>query len=260
MTGSVSAVPPLVEMDIVIPVKDGDVNEHLRYTLRSIAAHVPHRQVWIAGHMPPWVRGVGHIPTRQRANTKYQNSRSNWKAAFDHPDVADDVLIFNDDFFVMKPVESVPPMHRGRLADVYRHFSQRVRAGRYMLGMEQTMGLLEDLDVPEPLSYELHVPMHINRARYLEVWELANRIKYPHSRTVYGNYWRLGGQQVSDPKVTTRGPAFPRGVTYLSTLPESFARGHVGVHIRNSLRQPGPYEDATRRARRQVVRRMPARR
>lgn len=232
--------------DIVIPVRDGDHNPSLRYTLRSIAAHVPHRKVWIAGHMPPWVRGVGFIPTRQTA-TKYQNSRANWKAAFDHPEVADNVLVFNDDFFVMRPITAVPPMHRGRLSDVYDHFLSRVKPGRYMLGMEQTMGLLDELGIADPLCYELHVPMLINRAKYLEMWETASRIKYPHSRTLYGNLWGLGGGKIPDPKIMSSGPVFPRSSTYLSTLPSAFTRGHVGAYIRGQFPRPCRYEKAAPR-------------
>ncbi|MFE3378701.1 hypothetical protein [Streptomyces anulatus] len=231
--------------DIVIPVREGDRNPELRYALRAIAAHVPHRQVWIAGHIPPWVRDVGHVPNRQTA-TKYENSRSNWKAAVDHAEVSDDFLIFNDDFFAMRRVQRVPPMHRGLLADVERHFLRRVRAGRYLMGMRQTADLLADLGVERPLSYELHVPMLLNKARYLEVWEVANRIQYPHSRTLYGNYWKLGGTQIADPKVLTRGSGYPKGESWLSTMPETFERGQVGAYIRRTFPRPGPYETGRR--------------
>ncbi|WP_019548627.1 hypothetical protein [Streptomyces sulphureus] len=234
--------------DIVIPVRERDRNEELRYTLRAIAANVPHRQVWIAGYMPSWVRDVGHVPTRQAA-TKYQNSRGNWKAAVDHEEVADDFLLFNDDFFVMKPLRGVmPALHRGPLSEVYRHFATRVKPGRYLLGMRQTMGLLDELGVESPLCYELHVPIALNRDRYVEVWEVCNRIKYPHSRTVYGNYWQLGGRQVRDPKVMTRG-AFPGGGQFLSTMPDTFTRGRVGTFIRGAFPQRSRFEAPSGRGR-----------
>lgn len=234
--------------DIVIPVRPGEHNQSLRYTLRSIAAHVPHRRVWIAGHKPAWVRGVGHVPTKQTA-TKYQNSRANWKAAVDHAEVADDFIVFNDDFFVMRPLPaSGPPvLHRGPLAEVERHFQRRVKPGRYMLGMRQTAELLDDLGIEEPLCYEMHTPMLLNRQRYLEVWEIANRVKYPHSRTLYGNYWRIGGRKATDPKVMVLGPHFPRGALLLSTMAETFARGQVGAFIRGAFAQRCRYEEPTSR-------------
>src|SRR5690606_4323505 len=107
--------------------------------------------------------------------------------AFGHPEVADDVIVFNDDFFVMKqmPTTGPPVLHRGLLADVERHFQQRVTPGRYMLGMRQTAELLDDLGIEDPLCYEMHTPILLNREKYLEVWEIGNRIKYPHSRTLY---------------------------------------------------------------------------
>lgn len=97
--------------DIVYPVRPGTINEELRYSLRSLA-NVPHGRVWIAGHRPPWARGVGHIPVPPQA-TKYLGSTANLRAAVEHPEVAEEFLYFNDDFFVMTAVQEVPALHRG---------------------------------------------------------------------------------------------------------------------------------------------------
>ncbi|MEU0273202.1 hypothetical protein ABZ129_15340, partial [Streptomyces sp. NPDC006307] len=59
--------------DIVVPVREGAVNEQLRFALRSWAAHLPHGRVWLVGHRPRWAANVEHIATRQ-TGTKYQNS------------------------------------------------------------------------------------------------------------------------------------------------------------------------------------------
>jgi hypothetical protein len=48
--------------DVVYVVRPGNRNEELRYSLRSIAAHLPHRRVWLAGFCPSWVRNISFIP------------------------------------------------------------------------------------------------------------------------------------------------------------------------------------------------------
>ncbi|WP_406425861.1 hypothetical protein [Streptomyces sp. NBC_01589] len=157
--------------DIVVPVREGAVNEQLRYALRSWAAHLPHGRVWLVGHRPQWAAGVGHIPTRQ-AGTKYQNTTVAVRAACEHPDVSERFLLCNDDFFAMHPVEEMPVFHRGPVRRVEAYYAARA-SGKYLRGMRETRELLESLGHPEPLSYELHVPLPVDRAGMLNVLELG---------------------------------------------------------------------------------------
>src|SRR5690606_41501940 len=45
---------PMPAPGIVVPVREGPVNEQLRYALRSWTANLPHRQVWLVGGRPTW--------------------------------------------------------------------------------------------------------------------------------------------------------------------------------------------------------------
>jgi hypothetical protein len=225
--------------DIVYPVRPGNTNQELRYSLRSLA-NLPHGRVWIAGHRPPWVRGVGHIPVPAQP-TKYQGSTANLRAAVQHPDVAEDFILMNDDFFVMTPVEEVPILHRGPVDRVEAYYASRGR-GLYLQGLRDTKALLASLGYPAPLSYEVHVPMPMTKARVREALEVGGHLPVLHKRTLYGNLFGLGGKQVQDPKVLTRGPRFPRDGAFLSTMPDTFASGAVGSFIRGKLARPGLYE------------------
>lgn len=60
--------------DLVVPVREGPVNQQLRYALRSREANLPHRRVWIIGYRPPRLGGVGFIPTQRAGRTKYANT------------------------------------------------------------------------------------------------------------------------------------------------------------------------------------------
>ncbi|WP_225846894.1 hypothetical protein [Streptomyces sp. HPF1205] len=225
--------------DIVYPVRPGDDNHELRYSLRSLA-NLPHGRVWIAGHMPPWVRGVGHIPVPPQP-TKYLSSTANLRAAVEHPDIAEEFLYFNDDFFVMQPVEAMPVLHRGPLEQVERRCAHRA-TGSYAQGLRETRALLADLGHKRPLSYELHVPMPMSKTRARETLEAGQRLQLLHKRTLYGNLHQVGGRQIFDPKVLTRSPRFPHNAPFLSTAPDTFAAGSVGQFIRRQFAAPGPYE------------------
>lgn len=238
--------------DIVIPVRPGDDNEELRYALRSFERNLPHRRIVIVGHKPSWVRRVLHIPTRQ-TGTKYKNSTRNVEAACKHPAVSDDFLLCNDDFFVLKPTKTMPVFHWGPMADVERYYATRA-SGAYLQGLRATKKLLAKLGYKNPLSYELHLPLPMNKQKFLEVLELGRHIPALHKRTLYGNVAALGGDEVTDPKVTTTGRRFPRRARFLSTMDSSW-RGAVGAYIQSRFPEPSSYEG---RAKVTVRRRKPA--
>lgn len=225
--------------DVVYVVRPGDHNQHLRYSLRSLE-HLPHGRVWIAGYCPSWAVGVGRIPVEQ-TGSKYRNSTANLRAALEHPDVSDRFVLFNDDFFVMEPVNELPVLHRGPIRCVEDYYVAR-RSGAYLRGMRETRGLLESIGYDEPLSYELHVPMLVDKAGMLAALDTGRHLDVLHKRSLYGNLAGLGGAETTDVKVMHRGPRFDRTLPFLSTMPDSFANGAVGQLIRKTFSRPSPYE------------------
>lgn len=230
-------------MDVVYVVRPGDRNEELRYSLRSLAAHLPNAEVWIAGFHPAWVTGVNHIPTQQRSGTKWKNSTENVAAACSHPGVADRFLLFNDDMFVMAPMATVPTMHRGPVDQVATEYDA-LGSGRYLQGMRDTARLLAQLGHPHPLSYELHVPLRVEKAVMAHALEVGMAAGIPvlHKRTLYGNLARLGGVEVRDVKVCKGRPDWSPSWPFLSTDDTEFANGEVGAHIRDRFPEPCRYE------------------
>ncbi|MFC7791422.1 hypothetical protein [Streptomyces cinereoruber] len=231
-------------LDIVVPVREQPVNEQLRYALRSWAANLAHGRVWIVGYRPSWADSVRHIPTRQ-AGTKYANTTVAVRAACEHPEVSDRFLLVNDDFFVMHPVEEMPVLHRGPVRQVEAYYAARA-SGLYLRGMRETRDLLVDLGHRDPLSYELHVPLPVDKAAMLKALDVGRHLDVLHKRTLYGNLAGLGGTEMRDVKVLHRAPHGYDGGVFLSTMPDSFAAGHVGQHIRRAFPKPCRYEAGRR--------------
>ncbi|MEU3318855.1 hypothetical protein [Streptomyces sp. NPDC006785] len=226
--------------DVVYVVGPGDANEELRYSLRSLAAHFPHEKVWIAGHRPSWVSDtVGHIPASQ-ARSRFQNSTGNMRAACEHPEVAEEFVYFNDDFFVMEPVDGAPVVHRGTVDEV----AAVTRSSLYRRGGQATQLLMKRLGLADNgplLSYEVHAPMTLGKARMLEVLAKGAGLPVLHKRSLYGNYWRLGGEQITDVKVQNRDDGLPPG-PFASTSDDAFTHGRIGELIREAFPDPCRYE------------------
>jgi hypothetical protein len=109
--------------------------------------------------------------------------------------------------------------------------------------MRETAALLADLGYPDPLSYELHVPLPVDKTGMLDALGLGRHLDVVHKRTLYGNLAGLGGQQIPDVKILHRGPrGYGPNSLFLSTMPDAFVNGHVGRFIRAAFPDPSPYE------------------
>ncbi|MYR64414.1 hypothetical protein GTY54_52125 [Streptomyces sp. SID625] len=230
----------MADLDLVVPVREGHVNQQLRYALRSWQACLPHRRVWIVGYKPAWLGGVGHIPTRQ-TGTKYANTTAAVRAACEHPDITDTFLYANDDMFVMEPLAEMPVLHRGPVSEVEPSYAARA-SGSYLQGMRDTRALLAEHGHTDPLCYELHVPLPVGKAGMLKALDAGRHVDVLHKRTAYGVLNQIGGERIDDVKVLHRGPRFDRSTPFLSTMPDAFANGEVGRVIRSRFPSPSDYE------------------
>ncbi|MGY3199705.1 hypothetical protein [Streptomyces sp. TE5632] len=230
----------MTDLDLVVPVREGPVNQQLRYALRSWSANLPHRHVWIIGYKPVWLAGVRHVPTRQ-TGTKYANTTAAMWLACEHPEISDPFLYANDDMFVMERVDEMPVLHRGPVRDVETYYAARA-SGQYLRGMQETRDLLIQHGHPDPLSYELHVPLEVHKEGMLRALGVGRYLSVLHKRTAFGVLNEIGGERIEDVKVLHRGPRFDRSTPFLSTMPDSFANGEVGRVIRSQFPQASQYE------------------
>lgn len=230
--------------DILYMVRDGDTNHELRYSLRSLM-NIPHGRVFFAGYKPNWVTNVIAIERRQQPHSKYLNTTRNLIAACHDERLSDDFILMNDDFFIMQPIDELRNYHRGPILPVYRYYRNLSDKG-YSRGIAETMAYMQTLgyDPKDILSYELHVPMNINKHKFLEIitqQQATMDIQVLHKRTLYGNLANLGGIRTNDVKIYT--DAQPdRSAIFLSSDDTSFERYKVGEYIRKTFRAKSPYE------------------
>lgn len=185
-------------MDLVYFVKHSDVNEDLRYSLRSIDKFVPFDNVWIVGYKPTWVQNVKYLPVPQ-TGTKHQNQTNNLLALCKCEEISDDFVLMNDDFFAIKPVrdlEESVEICLGSLDKAVQEHNKSV--GKWHKAFKHVYQLLESMGVEKPYyNFESHTPLKMNRHKMLEVLnhpKVKQFIKSPkvlHRRTLYRNVYHL---------------------------------------------------------------------
>lgn len=188
-------------MDVVYPVKRGEDNEELRYSLRSLQ-NFPHDRVWIVGFKPSWVRNVEFIPGNLDLRNRPQNCPANILLACQHPEVSDQFTVFNDDFYVTAKVNAAPVWYRGSL----RAHIASIKKNRYSwwsISLARTESVLLRAGFDDPISYELHVPLQVvkdDMRETLERYLPTNPQNPPQWRSLYGNDHQIGGVQHRDVK------------------------------------------------------------
>jgi hypothetical protein len=230
--------------DVLYINRPGDDNEELRYSLRSVAANVPHRKVWVAGHCPWWVKNVEVIELPP-CEDKFDNQTQSLQAALDHPGLAEEFYYFNDDMFVVERFEGLlPPHHLGPL-DEYVDWLRRIgkrETSEWFQGLLEAQALLESWGVEDPICYEGHSPLRFRKTDMRRF--VAART--PHFLPVqcYAASDLPAGVRQVDAKSGKLGCPIEAGMPYLSSDDDTFESSKIGHLVRDMFPSPCYYEGA----------------
>ncbi|MCR5813050.1 MAG: hypothetical protein K6G15_00965 [Desulfovibrio sp.] len=188
-------------MDIVYVLKEQSRNVDLVYSLRSVQKYVTgYDRIWMAGYRPLWVSNEIPVIRTKQHGIKWQNGRNNLIAACEHPDVSEDFVLFNDDFFALRPVDLRTDLNLclGSLeCAIVKYAKEEGRLTSWKRAFAQAHSLLERLGSEHFENFEIHAPVIFNKTRYLGLIRhpmVADHIKEHKcvlARTLYGNLnWR----------------------------------------------------------------------
>lgn len=221
--------------DVVYFLKESDKNEELRYSLRSLK-NFPHRKVWFFGGCPKDFFPDEHVYVEQNGN-KWENVGKMLRIACNNDYITEDFWVFNDDFFIMKKVNNPINHYNGdlykRIVDIENKYNSLTP---YTMLLRSVCNELESLGC-ETKNYTLHIPILLNKYKALELFNISDS---PGYRSLYANYFKIGGTPMRDVKITSRVKPYKGGI-YLSTDDKSF-QGMVGEQIRKAFPDKSKYE------------------
>ncbi len=226
--------------DIVYFLKEGK-NEELRYSLRSVCKNFPYRKIWFYGGKPEGIEPDHYVYVNQYKN-KWGNVQMMVKQACMNEEITPNFYIFNDDFFVMKPVKSFHNIYDGCLFKYLFFLENRfgINGSDYIIRMRKMMTALYKYNPKLELkNYATHTPFLVNKEAMLDTFEhFPDIIMY---RCLYGNYKQIGGVNSQDVKFH-RTDTDEIKTTFVSTSDESFKNKNVGKLIREAFPEPCKYE------------------
>ena len=225
--------------DIVYILKDNIATEELRYSLRSVEQNFPHRFVWFVGGQPKGLKPDRVLRHTQVGANKWLKIKSSMLEVVKQEELSDEFFLFNDDFFVTKPLEKEFVNFTDRtLADRIEDFrKENPHLNRYAMSLVQTE---EELKAQwhGTLNFEVHLPMLFEKNK---VEAALCSCFSPQMRSIYGNITGCKVIDRRDVKVNSL-TDIPYGMDFVSTNDVTFTYGNIGQYIRDLFKEPSRFE------------------
>ena len=225
--------------DLIYILKADIDTDELKYSLRSVERNFPINRVWFVGGQPKGLEPDIRLKHEQIGNCKWEMIRSSmWKAVSDER-LTEDFFLFNDDFFVMKPVDTdsfrnfVDGTLERRIDELHSESGMNAYT-RTLFKLEQELKTLHE----PTMNFDVHLPMLMNKA---QVRSTLYKCSSPQMRSAIGNINRLPFVIHNDVKVYDL-ESVPVDETYLSTNDETFQKGNVGKYIRETFTTKSRFE------------------
>jgi hypothetical protein len=205
-------------------------DNELRFSLRSISKNCPVSGVTLVGHCPKWVTGVEWVPVQNIAGDKI--ARVARQTISGLPYCPEELVLMNDDVYVMEPTPELELYHQGPLIDQYKFGLQEVPEGLFTAARGKTLDVLQEYG-QIPYDYDLHVPMPVLRSGMFTIaalWPIWEGFQF---RTLYGNYWGRQGERMNDVKDVW-------GKKFFST--ESIVSEDYKAKLAAAFPDPSPFE------------------
>lgn len=179
-------------MDYVYVCRKGD-NEELRYSIRSVLKNTNCKDIWLIGYKPDWY--VGNFVPVEDTKNKFFNIQQCLNIIPQIEVISEQFCWMNDDFYTTKKMHDMTTYHGGRLADKLTKYYADSGSTRYTRIIGDTVNKLNKYGIKEPLDYDIHVPMVMQKSKLNKVVGITLA-----PRSMYGNIYKIGGEQIEDVK------------------------------------------------------------
>lgn len=231
---------------LICPVRPGEYNEQLRHAVRSWEKNLllpDGLELMIVGHQPEWIEADYHV-----SGNYYDTSTANvwdniWRGAHAaHIRGYEEVIVMNDDFFCVKPVNSVPVWRRNKTLQEHIDMFPAWKSMWFPRSLDLTASCLSEAGFPHPASYDLHRPLFCapsDLIRAMSKWSGGLDGDIPQWRTLYGVINEVEAEPVDDVKLGVS-TSVTEGSDWVSTSPSSWMRD--GRRIAGMFPEPSRWE------------------
>lgn len=201
-------------MDFVYICRSGQ-NEELRYSIRSVVKYFKSSEIWVVGGKPDWYSG-NYIFVEDIGN-KFYNINNCYKNIINDNRISNDFIIMNDDFFLLSNNNNYR-YYDGIMKDKIISHIELHGNSSYARALKGCVTALKERGIEEPLNYDVHTPMALNKANLAEVLDLSLA-----PRSMYGNLFISNGINSNDVKIYKHSKNIDLTRDFISTEDNSFS-------------------------------------
>jgi glycosyltransferase involved in cell wall biosynthesis len=172
-------------IDVVYVLGNGSINSNneILFSLRSLQKYCTgYRDVHVIGHRPKFLKNIKHTQFIE-GNIKAINILLKIKQACLNKDITDDFLFMNDDHFFCKEVDINNMSYYFDQNEMYKILRERKKIDTYRRIIEDTIETFTSL-----IFFDVHKPMIINKAKFLNMCENINFKKFYNGLLVKSSY------------------------------------------------------------------------
>lgn len=219
-------------MDFIYINRDGD-NEELRYSIRSVISNYDKANVIIVGGKPDWY--IGEFYPVANVGNKFKNITECYKTICQLNHI-NNFVAMNDDFFILNKINNIPYTYDGLLIEKAEQHGSLHGATEYFRVLTQANKMLKTHGIENPLNYDVHTPMVMNRQKLSEIVDMSYA-----PRSLYGNMFEVGGEPIEDVKVYFNTPDTKMFKDFISTEDNTFEKVYNNI-LKNKFNNKTRYE------------------
>lgn len=182
---------------LVTYIHTPDNGQELRYSLRSVINITNwNREVYVVGDLEPWFNNIHHIPSKRIYGKPYGDQIAKLYHAAKIIQ-SDKVIVSMDDVYIIKNTK-IGFYHKGLLQSDTVNYYRRTKLN--------TIHLLKENGIDDPIDHEVHYPFLVERDKFIETLELILRHRNRDVlqwRSIYGNIYKPKSITVKDYKTKT---------------------------------------------------------
>ncbi len=177
-------------MDVVYLQSDKVSRKELTYSLRSMAANVPHERVFFVGFAPPWVTDVTLIEAKfpaQKFHSLHAKTRLLSNSRLD----IEEMTMFDDDMYVLKPqTNPIPWLSVGKMKSFDKGKPRWETNSQSWLQMQwNSVQFLQAQRVEYIHDMSIHTPHVYHKDTLVKLAEIAPQDHPIMWRVVYPNMY-----------------------------------------------------------------------
>lgn len=234
-------------MDVVYILGNGSkwFNNELKYSLRSLKnVRGEIGQIWVIGRDPGFLRSANHVPADDEFNHKCQCGLAKILTACEQPDLSENFILMNDDFYFLEP-QAIKERANRDIREKLKKYRKSWPESKYTAALDCTVKLLKQAKYGWT-DYDVHYPITINKEKFLELFAGIDWKNQPLLfRSVYGNAVGLKADIIkSDCKAYDMKDFKKLRNRYFVSTDNKVALGREFQDwIHGQFPEPGPYED-----------------